>query len=647
MQSFPELNKVFPNWTVKRLIGSGSYGKVYEIERDDGHAVYRSAMKVITIPQNESEIKSRLVEGESVETVSTYYAGVARSLLNENRVMAELRGNSNIVSYEDHQVIKHQDGIGCDIFIRMELLTSFIDYMAENNINEDVVIRLGIDLCRALEICEKKNIIHRDIKPGNIFVSDTGDFKLGDFGIARTIDMTSGGLSKKGTYRYMAPEVYKGEPYGKTVDICSLGLVMYYLMNANRTPFLPDAPATVSYNDEENSLLRRMKGERITPPKFASNKLSSIILKACAFDPRQRYQSASQMRRDLEALKADTFQGADASDQDATVGAWSHDPGRKPSAAMPVGVAVRQKAAPSATGMAPSAKAASVGSSTGTGSTNSQFFSKKGRGPLIAGIAAACTIVIAIGLFVFLSKDPGTDPDVTGSETSQDTVSELAKDIRVIDADIDWDSVEESDYGEYTVEGILYVENKSAVPVTDISYKSSYTGGEPIHSFLHDGDNSREYSPYLVATGYIGAGRKGIMVSYMNVDEADSKKKEQFQLDSFEITDVTENEYLKNYTVPSGRIINHTDDDHYDVSIDNYNTDVPVGENSTLVAVHIVNDTINEADATGTLDGEIPADTKDYRVPNAFYDPNLYVDYNDLVVYAIDFENLMKDYDEQ
>ena len=70
-----------------------------------------------------------------------------------------------------------------------------------------------IDLCKALEYCQCQNIIHRDIKPENIFVSRFGEFKLGDFGIARELDRSMSGLSEKGTFSYMAPEMYKGEEY--------------------------------------------------------------------------------------------------------------------------------------------------------------------------------------------------------------------------------------------------------------------------------------------------------------------------------------------------------------------------------------------------------------------------------------------------
>ena len=86
---------------------------------------------------------------------------------------------------------------------------------------------------------------------------------MGDFGIARVADKTTGGLSRKGTFTYMAPEVYKGQAYGPSVDIYSLGLVMYRLLNNNRGPFLPPVPSPLTYNDRESALARRLGGEAL------------------------------------------------------------------------------------------------------------------------------------------------------------------------------------------------------------------------------------------------------------------------------------------------------------------------------------------------------------------------------------------------
>ena len=302
MEEYRKYEPIFGSWYLSRLIGKGSFGKVFEITREEYGTTYRSALKIITVPQDEDDAKTRLMtDGTDLNSVSEYYEGILRELVNENEIMAQLKGNSNIVSYEDHQIIPHEDGIGYDILIRMELLTPLLDRMAQGKLDEKEVVRLGIDICKALEVCHRKNIIHRDIKPQNIFISDIGDYKLGDFGIARTIEKTTGGMSKKGTYKYMAPEVYRGENYDHTVDLYSLGLVLFSLLNGNRGPFLPAPPAKVTHNDEEEARARRFRGEPLNDPKDAGAVLSMIIKRACAFAPQDRYRSAEDMRRDLES----------------------------------------------------------------------------------------------------------------------------------------------------------------------------------------------------------------------------------------------------------------------------------------------------------------------------------------------------------
>lgn len=295
----------YVSWKIIRKIGSGSFGTVYEIQREDFGYTYRAALKVISIPQNESEIETIRSDGMDDESVTEYFKSVAAEIVKEFELMFKLRGHTNIVNYEDHAVKAKKDGIGWDILIRMELLTSLNRYISQNEITRRDVIKLGIDLCNALERCQAYNVIHRDIKPDNIFVSDQGDFKLGDFGIARTVEKTMSGLSKKGTYNYMAPEVYKGEAYGYSVDIYSLGLVMYRLVNNNRTPFLPPYPQPIKYKDQELALIKRMGGEKIPMPCQDDTRLAEIILKACSYRPKDRYSSPGAMREELQALLLD------------------------------------------------------------------------------------------------------------------------------------------------------------------------------------------------------------------------------------------------------------------------------------------------------------------------------------------------------
>ena len=294
--------QVLGDWNIVSCLGEGSYGKVFEIERSEFGQTYRAALKVITVPQSSAEVRSVISEGMSVSQAEAYFHGIVEELMHEFSIMFKLKGTANIVSCEDLRVLEHPDGIGWDILIRMELLHPLLPYVYEHPMARRDIIKLGIDICKALELCQRYNIIHRDIKPENIFISDNGDYKLGDFGIARTIERTTSGLSKKGTYSYMAPEVYAGKEYGFSVDTYSLGLVLYRMLNKNRGPFLPQPPEAITFSSREQALARRMSGEPLPRPFYGEGRLGEIVLKACAFDPKDRYSSPQQLRQELEAI---------------------------------------------------------------------------------------------------------------------------------------------------------------------------------------------------------------------------------------------------------------------------------------------------------------------------------------------------------
>ena len=293
----------FGSWHIKRFIGAGSYGKVFEIERRDFDMVFTGALKAITIPADKSEYEQVLEAGMDREGASTYFRDYVQELNREIALMSRLKGHSNIVSYEDHQIIPHEDGIGWDILIRMELLKPINDALRQNkSFTRAEVIRLGTDLCRALEVCGQYNIIHRDIKPANIFISDTGDYKLGDFGVARIASASTGASTRAGTVNYMAPEVFRGEKYTANVDIYSLGLVMYQLLNANRMPFYPPYPQPITFSAAEQARARRLAGEALPLPSGAQDALGQLVCKACAPDPAQRFAGPLALRKALEAL---------------------------------------------------------------------------------------------------------------------------------------------------------------------------------------------------------------------------------------------------------------------------------------------------------------------------------------------------------
>jgi serine/threonine protein kinase/outer membrane protein assembly factor BamD (BamD/ComL family) len=268
------------------------------VRRDNG-GTYYSACKHITIPKNEAEIQSARAMGMDKQSTYTYFGDMTSRILNEVNIMYALRGESNIVTYEDHYIAHTEGTLRWDVFIRMELLVPLSAYVTDNTMEPEEVRRLGVEICNALEACEAYKIIHRDIKEGNIFLNPRGTFKLGDFGIARELMGGSMNMSMRGTPSYVAPEVYNGKPYDATVDLYSLGILMYKLLNNNRYPFFPPAPQTVSVEHSEQAFAMRMQGAVPSWPANGDDALRSAVMKVISFDPRQRFQSASEMKAAL------------------------------------------------------------------------------------------------------------------------------------------------------------------------------------------------------------------------------------------------------------------------------------------------------------------------------------------------------------
>ncbi|MBQ9015101.1 MAG: serine/threonine protein kinase [Firmicutes bacterium] len=300
---YKKYEPIFGSWYITKKVGEGAIARVYAMERRELGVTYHSALKALTIPLSEDEIKSAMADGMTGADLTHYYETIVQNVVNEFDLMSRLKGHSHIVSYEDHVIIEHEDDIGWDILMRIELLTPLIEHSLKHHLTEDDVLQLGIDLCKALEYCRRFDIIHRDVKPENIFVAPGGAYKLGDFGIAKIVEETRVGLSRKGTYTYMAPEVYKGSAYGPTADIYSLGLVMYKYLNDGRNPFMPPYPQQVGVDDYDAAFTQRISGAQIREPAYGSRRLKKLILKACSYDPKDRFRSATEFRQELEQLQ--------------------------------------------------------------------------------------------------------------------------------------------------------------------------------------------------------------------------------------------------------------------------------------------------------------------------------------------------------
>ncbi|MFD9880380.1 Stk1 family PASTA domain-containing Ser/Thr kinase [Streptomyces alboflavus] len=160
-------------------------------------------------------------------------------------------------------------------------------------------MEMTIGILQALEYSHRNQIVHRDIKPANVMLTRNGQVKVMDFGIARAMGESGMTMTQTaaviGTAQYLSPEQAKGEQVDARSDLYSTGCLLYELLTV-RPPFVGDSPVAVAYQHvrEEPQAPSVFDGE-ITP------EMDAIVLKALTKDPDYRYQSADEMRADIEA----------------------------------------------------------------------------------------------------------------------------------------------------------------------------------------------------------------------------------------------------------------------------------------------------------------------------------------------------------
>ena len=299
MENFEKIHLPWSDWKIVKYLGGGAYGKVYEIERNISGVQEKAALKIVSRPKDDNEMESYYDEGYDKASIAASYEKEIQNYVQEYTLMKKLQGQTNIVSCDDFTVVPHENGIGGDVFIRMELLTSLQQVLRQKTLSVQEIIKLGKDISNALILCERKNIIHRDIKPANIMVSEFGDYKLGDFGVSKIMDHATYATSM-GTPEYEAPEIKHMEKYGQAADIYSLGIMLYWLLNDRKMPFV-DAEKKLTPGLKSDAMERRYRGEKLPAPMNGSDELKKIVLKACEYRPEDRYASAKEMYDALEA----------------------------------------------------------------------------------------------------------------------------------------------------------------------------------------------------------------------------------------------------------------------------------------------------------------------------------------------------------
>ncbi|MDU4022563.1 MAG: Stk1 family PASTA domain-containing Ser/Thr kinase, partial [Clostridium perfringens] len=236
---------------------------------------------------------------------------IVRRFKKEATAIANL-SNPNVVNVLD---VGTQDDINYIVMEYVEGKTLKDIIKEKGALPYEVAISIGIKVAKALECAHKSGIIHRDVKPQNILVTEEGVVKVTDFGIAKSMDSSTIAHTNSvmGSAHYFSPEQAKGTYTDYRTDLYSLGIVLYEMVTGV-VPFNGDSPVTVAVKHIQ---------EKAIPPKNINqnipNSLNDLIMKAMEKDPVNRYQTAKEIIGDLEKIKKDpnvTISSKSAEDED-------------------------------------------------------------------------------------------------------------------------------------------------------------------------------------------------------------------------------------------------------------------------------------------------------------------------------------------
>ena len=241
--------------------------------------------------------------GGDVSKAESYFAQMLDNIVSEIKILNFLseKDSRHVIRYYENEIAVTNEPKRYDVFILMEYLTPIEEYIKREKILVRDVCELGLDILSGLKLCHDSGVIHRDVKEDNIFVSGNGDYKIGDFGVSKVLKDSSKAESLKGTPNFIAPEVYLGKSgYTKSVDLYSLGIVLYRFLNYSRNPFLPRFPEQYYAQDEDNAFEARMRGEIPDLPSLGGEEIGRVVVKAIS-GSQERYQTADEF---IEALES-------------------------------------------------------------------------------------------------------------------------------------------------------------------------------------------------------------------------------------------------------------------------------------------------------------------------------------------------------
>ena len=242
----------------------------------------RYIVKTIAVPASQTQLDALLLTGACKDPAEAaeYFREMAEGIVKEAELLKQLSSLEGFLSYEGWQIEPMEESkLGYTVYLLGSYKQSLEKFLKRNPMTHLGAVNLGLDLCSALAICRRSGHIFIDLKPGNIFLTGEQEYRIGDLGFAKLDSLKYSSMPIRYCSSYTAPELLDPlSTLNPTADIYSVGLILYQIYNDGQ---LPKA-------DQE-----------LVPPANADYELAEIILKACAKNPRNRYQTPVEMGQAL------------------------------------------------------------------------------------------------------------------------------------------------------------------------------------------------------------------------------------------------------------------------------------------------------------------------------------------------------------
>ena len=241
-------------------------------------------VKIVSIPASQTKLEALLLAGAFSDKTAAleYFKELADGVVEEAVLLQRLSRQEGFIPYDNWQIVPMEDGTGFDVYLLAPYRPTLDRMLRKNATTHLEAVNLGLDLCAALAACRRSGYLYTDLRPGNIYVSDDREYRIGDLGFINLASLNFASLPDKYHSPYTPPEIADAySALNETMDVYALGMILYQTYNDG---LLPDPIAP---------------GELLNAPVYADGQMAQIILKACAPNPGDRWQSPAQMGQAL------------------------------------------------------------------------------------------------------------------------------------------------------------------------------------------------------------------------------------------------------------------------------------------------------------------------------------------------------------